>query len=306
MLIVTRLDYPRTVGAATKPDRLTVSWPPGNGGILVCGGVFLLIRGIYTAAAGAMVAEAMVDNVSNNLANSSTNGFKRTLLQIESQPTRQLYRFQTDPGQNPDNRLPGVSAQDPIGPLGSGSDVYATPTNYEQGQIAINGNSYSFALSGPGFFAVQDPTTGQITYTRDGSFMRAADGTLATVDGKSVLNPGGQSIVMPAIGKVEVGTDGVVNVDGATSAQIGVFEFNNVQALQPQGATGFLAPQAAGIHAATQTSVLQYSEEKSNGDVVSSIVDLINAERWFDANEKSISTEDDATNQAISVVGHNQ
>jgi flagellar basal body rod protein FlgG len=250
-----------------------------------------------------MVAEAMIDNVSNNLANSSTNGFKRTLLQIESQPQQQLYRFQTDPGQNPLNRLPGVAAQDPIGTLGSGSDVYATPTNFEQGQIAMNGNTFSFALSGPGFFAVQDPANGQIQYSRDGSFMRAADGTLATVDGKTVLDAGGHSIPMPALGKIEVGTDGAINVDGVTSGNIGVFEFNNIQALQPQGATGYTAGPGAGLRPATQTSVLQYSEEKSNGDVVRSIVDLITAERWFDANEKSIQTQDQATDQAISTVG---
>jgi flagellar basal-body rod protein FlgF len=282
---------------------LTVSWSPGNGDILVCGGLFLLIRGLYSSAAGALVAEAMIDNVSNNLANSSTNGFKRTLLQIESQPQTQLYRFQTDAGQDPTNRLPGVSVQVPIGTLGSGSDVYATPTNFEQGQIAINGNTYSFALSGPGFFATQDPTTGQITYSRDGSFQRSADGTLTTVDGATVLDGAGHSIPMPALGKIEVDTKGVINVDGVTSGQIGLFEFNNVGALQPQGATGYTAGPGAGLRPATQTNVFQYSEEKSNGDVVKSIVDLITAERWFDANEKSIMTQDDATNQAIATVG---
>jgi len=249
----------------------------------------------------------MIDNVANNLANSSTNGFKRTLLQVESQPQQQLYRYQTDPGQDPEKRLPGVSVQVPVGPLGSGSDVYATPTNFEQGQIAMNGNTFSFALSGPGFFAVQNQQTGAITYTRDGSFMRAADGTLTTVDGSSVLDAAGHTIPMPALGKIEVGTDGAVNVDGVTSANIGVFEFNNVNALQPQGATGYtiIPGQNAGIRPATQTSVLQYSEEKSNGDVVKSIVDLITAERWFDANEKSITTQDDATNLSISAVGKN-
>jgi flagellar basal body rod protein FlgG len=252
-----------------------------------------------------MVAEAMIDNVANNLANSSTNGFKRTLLQIESQPQSQLYRFQTDPGQNPINRLPGLSAQEAIGPLGSGSDVYATPTNYEQGQIAINGNTYSFALSGPGFFAIQDPTTGAITYTRDGSFQRSADGTLTTVDGATVLDAAGHSIPMPALGKIEVDRQGTINVDGVVSGQIGTFEFNNRNALTPQGATQYsiIPGQNAGIRPATQTSVIQYAEEKSNGDVVKSIVDLINAERWFDANEKSIQTQDTATNLAITAVG---
>jgi flagellar basal-body rod protein FlgG len=111
---------------------------------------------------------------------------------------------------------------------------------------------------------------------------------------------------MPALGKIEVGTDGVINVDGATTGAIGVFEFNNLNALQPQGATGYIPGPNAGLRPATQTSVLQYSEEKSNGNVVQSIVDLITAERWFDANEKSIQTQDDASNQAIATVGHNQ
>ncbi len=248
----------------------------------------------------------MIDNVANNLANASTNGFKRTLLQIEAQPQTDIYRFQTDPGRMPLNRLDGVDTDTKIGTLGSGSDVYATPTNFEQGQIAVTGNPYSFALSGPGFFALKDPATGQITYSRDGSFMRDANGLLSTVDGKTVLDQGGNAIVMPAIGKIEVDTKGIVNVDGATSgAQIGVFEFNDVQGLQPLGSTGYQATPAAGVHAATATNVLQYSEEKSNGDVVKSIVDLINAQRWFDANEKSIAAQDDATGQAISTVGHN-
>jgi flagellar basal-body rod protein FlgG len=262
-----------------------------------------LIRGLYTSAAGAIIAEAMIDNVANNLANSSSNGFKRTLMQIESQPMTSIYRFQTDPGQVPDNRTAGVPVQVPVGQMGSGSQIYATPTDFQQGQIAINGNTYSFALSGPGFFATQDPTTGQITYTRDGSFMRSAGGQLTTVDGATVLDAGGNAIPMPPLGKIEVDTQGNVNVNGVVTAQIGTFEFNNVNALLPQGQTSYIAGPTAGTHAATQTSVLQYSEEKSNGDVVKSIVDLITAERWFDANEKSIQTQDDATNQAITTVG---
>ena len=262
-----------------------------------------MIRGLYTSAAGAIVAEAMVDNVANNLANVTTNGFKRTLMQIEAQPQNELYRFQTDPGQLGSNRTPGVPVQVPVGQLGSGSQIYGTPTQFDQGQIASNGNAYSFALSGPGFFATQDPTSGQIDYTRDGSFMRDANGLLSTVDGRNVLDQAGHTIPMPPLGKIEVDTKGNINVNGAVSGQIGVYEFNNINALQPQGATQFIAPADAGVRAATQTNVLQYSEEKSNGDVVRSMVDLINAERWFDANEKSITTQDDATAQSINTVG---
>ena len=262
-----------------------------------------MIRGMYTSAAGAVVAEAMVDNVANNLANASTNGFKRTLMQIESQPASELYRYQTDPGQLGSNRLAGVPSASRVGQLGSGSQIYATPTQFEQGQIALNGNTYSFALSGPGFFAIQNRQTGQVTYTRNGSFMRSADGLLTTVDGSNVLDAGGHAIPMPPVGKIEVDTKGVVNVDGVASAQIGAFEFANVHALLPLGASQFLPGQGAGVRPATSTSILQYAEEKSNGDVVRSMVELIVAERWFQANEKSIQTQDEATNQAIATVG---
>jgi flagellar basal-body rod protein FlgF len=258
---------------------------------------------MYTSAAGAVVAEATIDNVANNLANVSTNGFKRTLMQIESQPQTDLYRYQTDPGQVGSNRLAGVPSQVQIGRLGSGSQIYATPTQFEQGQIAMNGNAFSFALSGPGFFAIQNRATGQVTYSRDGSFMRSADGLLTTLDGSNVLNAGGRPIPMPPVGKIEVDTKGAIDVDGAVSAQIGTFEFNNVNALQPLGGRQYLPGQGAGVRAATNTSVLQYSEEKSNADVVRSMVDLITAERWFQANEKSIQTQDEATNQAIATVG---
>ena len=262
-----------------------------------------MIRGLYSSAAGALVAEATIDNVANNLANVTTNGFKTTLLQVESQPVTDLYRYQTDPGQLGSNRLPGVPAQDPIGQLGSGSQIYATPTQFTQGQLSMNGNTFSFALAGPGFFAIQNRQTGAITYTRDGSFMRSADGLLTTVDGSNVLNDGGQPIPVPPLGKIEVNTAGILDVDGVQTAQIGTFEMNNVNALEPQGSRQFVAGQGAGVHPATNTSVLQYTEEKSNGDVVRSMVDLITAERWFDANEKSIQTQDDATNQAIATVG---
>ena len=249
------------------------------------------------------MAQASIDTIANNLANVSTAGFKRTLLQVEAQPASQIFRFQTDPGQVPANRLPGVPTQTLVGPLGSGSQIYATPTNYEQGQIALNGNTLSFALSGPGFFAIREPGTNATTYSRDGAFVRDANGRLTTAGGAAVLDAGGNAIQLPQTGQISVDTQGNISVDGQLTGRIAAYEFNNVQALRPQGATQYVAPATAGVRAAQNTSIVQYAEEKSNGDVVRSMVDLITNERWFDANEKSITTQDDATNQAIAIVG---
>lgn len=263
-----------------------------------------MVRGLYTSAAGALVAQNSIDVIANNLANASSQGFKSAILQVEAQPSTDLYRFQTDPGQVPANRTPGVPTQSYVGQMGSGSQVYATPTNFTQGPISINGNTYSFALSGPGFFAVQDPQTGQVVYTRDGAFMRGEDGNLRTVDGGLVLDAGGNAIPLPQTGKVEVDTQGNIDVDGVVQAgQLAAYEFTNEQNLQPTSGTNFIDPGTAGVQPAQNTSIIQYAEEKSNGDVVRSIVQLITNQRWFEANEKSIQTQDDATNQAISTVG---
>ncbi|HEY6235069.1 MAG TPA: flagellar basal body protein, partial [Candidatus Elarobacter sp.] len=87
---------------------------------------------MYTAASGALVAQSAVDVIANNLANVNTAGFKRTLLQVQSQPERDLYRFQTDPAKNGG----AVATQTRIGALGSGAQIYDTPADYAQGALA--------------------------------------------------------------------------------------------------------------------------------------------------------------------------
>ena len=107
---------------------------------------------MYTAASGALVAQSAVDVIANNLANVNTAGFKRTLLQVQSQPQRDVYRFQTDPSSG----SAGVATAQRIGALGTGAQIYDTPADYAQGAIAATGNDLDVALSGPGFFALRD------------------------------------------------------------------------------------------------------------------------------------------------------
>jgi flagellar basal-body rod protein FlgF len=252
---------------------------------------------MYTAASGALVAQSAVDTIANNLANVDTAGFKRTLLQVQSQPQRDVYRFQTDPAKNG-----GVAAQTRIGALGSGAQIYDTPADYAQGTIAATGNDLDVALSGPGFFAVREGN-GNVRYTRDGAFLRDQNGFLTAQNGDRVLGRNATPIVLPATGNVQIGRDGAISVDGRPYDRLGVVEFGNSAALRPEGANRFADTGAAGVRAATKTTSLQGSLEKSNADVIRSMVDLIANERWFDANEKSIQTQDDAVGQAITTVG---
>jgi flagellar basal-body rod protein FlgF len=260
-----------------------------------------LVRGMYAAASGALVAQSAVDTIANNLANVNTAGFKRTLLQVQAQPQRELFRFQTDPGKTSGARTAGAAAQAPIGALGTGAQIYDTPADYAQGTIAATGNDLDVALSGPGFFAIR-AGNGAVRYTRDGAFVRDQNGFLTAQNGDRVLGRGGAPVVLPQSGKVEIARDGAISVDGRPYDRLRVTEFANAANLRPEGANRFVDA-GAGPRAAANTTALQGSLEKSNADVVRSMVDLISMQRWFDANEKSIQTQDDAVGVAVQTVG---
>ncbi|HEX8805710.1 MAG TPA: flagellar hook-basal body protein [Candidatus Aquilonibacter sp.] len=275
-----------------------------------------MVRGLYTSASGALVAESMADNVANNLANVNTSGFKQTLLQVQSTPSLDVYRIQTDPGKTPGNPLPGKSVAQEVGLLGTGVQVYDTPTNFEQGGLQNTGNPLDVAIANNSnaFFTIQ--TANGVRYTRDGEFAEDAQGFLRTQDGNYVLSTQGQPIqLQPGGGSVTIQSDGTIYQNpavGGTAAQpaavgqLQLTQFNSLLNLRPEGANNYNPSGNAGPSQATNATVQQGYIETSNANVVKSMVDLITAERWFDANEKSIKTQDDATNTAITMVGRTQ
>lgn len=264
-----------------------------------------MVRGLYTAASGALVAQAAVDTIANNLANVDTAGFKRALLQVQAQPQRELFRFQTDPAGNPAAQPRGVATAERIGTLGSGAEIYDTPNVYAQGPLAHTGNDLDVALMGPGFFAAR-AGNGALGYTRDGAFVRDAQGYLTAQNGDRVLDDVGQPILLPPQGKLGIARDGTVSVDGVRQSRLALVEFANPAALRSQGAARYVDTGNAGPRASAGTAALQGSIEKSNADVVRSMVDLIANERWFDANTKVIQTEDAATGVAVTTLGRTQ
>ncbi len=260
-----------------------------------------MVRGIYTAASGAIVAQSNVDVIANNLANVNTTGFKRTLMQIEAAPKTAIFRDQTDPGQTSGNRTAGAAAHASVGDLGFGARIYDTPAVFDQGAIQQTGNPLDVALSGPGFMAVRD-ASGSTSYTRGAGFVQNAQGALVTAEGDSVLGTDGKPIVLPAQGSVQIDRTGTITANGAPVGQLAVFEFSNLAAVRPQGADKFTNAGPAPT-AAAGTTVLQGAQEKSNADVIGSMVSLIANQRWFDANQKMIQTQDGEVGTAINTVG---
>jgi flagellar basal-body rod protein FlgG len=262
----------------------------------------LLVRGLYTAASGALVAQSQADVIANNLANVNTSGFKRTLLQVQSAPEMGLYRRQNDPSSSNPR---GVASSAFIGALGMGVQVMDTPANFEQGTLAQTGNPLDLAIQGSAFFAIQTPQG--VRYTRDGQFAQDPTGRLVTMDGNAVLGNNGPIQLQPSGGAVQIDVNGQVTQGGRAVDSIALVQFGNLTQVRPEGDNRFIATNAALAARATSGSTIhQGFLEKSNANVVRSMVDLISAQRWFEANQKVIQQQDQANGWAIETVANSQ
>ena len=269
-----------------------------------------MVRGLYTATAGALVAEMDASTIANNLANVTTTGFKQSLLQISSAPSMDIYRLQTDPGTTQGTTVPGSSSQQYVGPLGLGASAYDTPTIYDQGGFNATENPFDLAIAGQGFFTIQ--TAQGIRYTRDGSFLRNSQNQLTTQSGDLVLGKNGPLTIPDGLLTADKnGNLSLVDANAPTQPQrqlgtLLITEFGNLSGLRAEGANRFVDGGTAVPSATvTQSTVIQGSLETSNANVVRSMVDLISAQRWFEANMKMVQAQDTLNNEAITSVGQN-
>jgi flagellar basal-body rod protein FlgF len=260
----------------------------------------LLVRGLYTAASGALVAQSQADVIANNLANVNTSGFKRTLLQVQTGPELALYRRQTDPGSQR-----GTSSNAFVGTLGLGAQVMDTPAVFEQGTLAQTANPLDLAIQGNAFFAIQTPQG--VRYTRDGQFSEDPNGRLVTMDGNLVLGNNGPVQLQANGGTVQIDQNGAITQGGRLVDTIALVQFGDPTQVRPEGDNRFTAtPAALAARATAGSTIHQGFLEKSNANVVRSMVDLITAQRWFEANEKVIQTQDQANGWAIETVANSQ
>jgi flagellar basal-body rod protein FlgG len=180
-----------------------------------------MIRAAYTAASGMSAQAQNLDNIANNLANSSTTGFRSRRMMFEDL----IYQNFIMPGSAASQQTTEVvGLQVGLGVRPSSNEVIQA-----QGDFSETGNPLDLMISGQGFFQVLLPN-GQTAYTRDGSFHPDASGNLVTQDG----NPVQPAITIPTgATSITVGADGTVSVTvaGQTAAQqVGVLQlalFNN-------------------------------------------------------------------------------
>ncbi len=251
-----------------------------------------MIRSLWIAKTGLDAQQTQMDVISNNLANVSTTGFKRARAVFEDL----LYQTLRQPGAQSSQQ-----SQLPSGlQIGTGVKPVATERVFTQGNLQQTGNNKDVAIQGSGFFQIQMPD-GSTAYTRDGSFQTDAQGQLVTASGYAV-QPG---ITIPADAlSLTIGRDGTVSVTQPGSpapVQVGTLQlatFVNPAGLLSLGENLYAETAASGTpNAATPGSngaglLNQGYVETSNVNVVEELVNMIQTQRAYEINSKSIQTSD--------------
>lgn len=266
-----------------------------------------MMRALYTAATGMLAQQTNVDNISNNLANVNTIGYKQEKTEFKSL----LYQTIQTKTTSANGEEKPISAQ-----TGLGTRVASTTSIYTQGAMTASDNSTDFAIDGSGFFAIRGGDN-EIYYTRAGSFVWAEGTqglTLTTSDGYPVLDSNSQPIVLPdgITGEsVTVSQDGAFAYKAADGTYVdmnvsfGLFQFNNPSGLEKVGDNLLRVTDASGAAlnesttaTLTKSNVNQNYLEASNVQVADEMVNLIIAQRAYQLNSKAITTSDEMLEEA--------
>jgi len=260
-----------------------------------------MIRSLYTAATGMEAQQLNIDVIANNLANVNTTGFKRSRVDFQDL----LYQTIRTAG-----AAQAQGVQIPTGiQVGLGTRVASVQKLFTQGDFQMTGNKLDVLIEGNGFFQVMLPS-GNLAYTRDGSFKIDGQGRLVTSDGYPVQ----PEITIPAGAKeISIGEDGTVSATLAGQSapqelgQIQLVGFTNPAGLESLGRNLFAQTEASGEPVPGTPgqdglgTLAQGYVEMSNVKVVEEMVNMIIAQRAYEVNSKSIQAADEMLNIANNI-----
>ena len=213
--------------------------------------------------------------VSNNLANSSTTGYKTD---------RAIFA----------EFLVGSDSGNTSLSMGS---LAGHAFEMEQGGLKVTGGQFDVAVQGDGFFSIEPPQGPRLT--RAGHFQLSADGTLVDMIGNSVLGAGGGPIQIPVeASQISISADGTISADGELIEQIGVVIPDGE--LMRDSNTYFSAP--GGFGNATDFNVVQGALEQSNVSPVLEVARMIEVQRAYEAGQTLLEREDQRIGQVISTI----
>ena len=250
-----------------------------------------MMRALSTSASGMKAQQLYVDTIAHNLANVNTTAFKRGRAEFQDL----LYQVV-----RPNASLKAGGDIRPV-QIGHGVRLADIRQIFTQGDTQVTGNALDMAINGDGFFRVEMPD-GTYAYTRDGSFSMDSEGKMVTAGGLAVA-PGFEFPENTT--EVAIGREGELRVRlaGETEAQelgvIGVYRFANTSGLKALGNNLYASSESSGDpmegvpgrdgFGTVASGIL----ESSNVSVVEEMIRLIEAQRAYELNSKSIQTAED-------------
>ena len=253
-----------------------------------------MIRGWYTGASGMNAQQNRLDAISNNLANVDTAGYKRDITVSKSFPELLIRRTNADGVYQLQNGMGSSDAAPVIGKLGLGVETNENYIDFSQGSFKSTNTKTDTALSGKGFYVIDTPMGER--YTRNGNFLIGKEGILETKDGYPVLGENGYIYLEDD--KITVNEDGIISKseDGSEIDRFKVVRFDNERYLKKMGESMYSTNDIAGpAHIAEgneRPKFLQGYTETSNVNVVNEMVQMIEVNRAYEANQKTITSED--------------
>lgn len=257
-----------------------------------------MIRALYSSASGMTAQQMNVDNIANNLANANTAGYKMRRTQFQDL----IYQNIVQPGASA-----GQQTVVPTGlQVGLGTRPSSNEVIFTQGSFVQTSNPMDLVIQGKGFFQVRRPS-GELSYTRAGSFHVDRDGNMVTSDGDAIE----PQITIPAEAQsVTIAQDGTVSylLPGQTASQLGgqiqLANFQNPAGLNSIGRSQFVPTDASGQPTVANPggqeglgTLMQGYQEQSNVSVVEEFINLIVAQRAYEANSKVVKAADEMYQQ---------
>ena len=261
-----------------------------------------MIRALYSAGSGMAAQQMNIDNIAHNLANANTAGFKMRRAQFQDL----LYQSMIQPG-----AAAGSQTVVPSGlQIGLGTRPSSNEIIFTQGNFQSTDNPLDIVIQGKGFFQVRRPS-GELAYTRSGSFHVDRDGNMVTSDGDPI-EP--QITIPPEAQSLTIAQDGTVSYSqpGQTAAQIAgqiqLANFTNPAGLNSIGGSLFTPTDASGeatvgIPGGQEGlgTLLQGYTEQSNVSVVEEFINMIVSQRAYEANSKVVKAADEMYSQVNNI-----
>ena len=234
---------------------------------------------LYTAAQGLIARQIQLDNITHNIANANTTGFREVTSFFRS--------FNQALEEGPANPLNNAANNQPV----AAGIFYHS----RQGPIRATHNPLDMAIQGEGFYKVQTPNGAR--YTRNGNFGMDNTGKLVTSSGHPVMNNNNQPIVLNRADEIYTKQDGTILQDGNVVGKLNLVTFADKEQLSPEEDTLLVHRNPNAVEQAGTGNILGGHLEGSNINIAKQMVDMITMQRAYDANIRVVKTIDTNFNE---------